>query len=293
MSRRSRTWLRYTLVGVWALFTISLVAWWYVYTVQTLHELLHSQGQSEEASRLLRMFTGEGIVLLVSLLGAGFSLAYFVFRDIRQNQRLREFFLTFTHEIKTPLTSLRLQAESLQEDLSGSSHLPLVERLVADTNRLAIQIENSLLLAESDRGQLLKEELDLGAFIESLRLHWPSLRIELHGNASLSVDSRACECILRNLFQNAISHGRAAAVTVRVEPADPGMVSISMRDNGRGLQGEAASLGKLFGRTYAGSGNGVGLYLVQRLAKRMGGSASFDPTPPGFGVQLVFPGRCL
>jgi len=293
MSRRSRTWIRYTLVGLWALFTISLVAWWYVYTVQTLHELLHSQGQSDEASRLLRMFTGEGIVLLVSLLGAGISLAYFVFRDIRQNQRLREFFLTFTHEIKTPLTSLRLQAESLQEDLSGSPHLPLVERLVADTNRLAIQIENSLLLAESDRGQLLTEELDLAAFVDSMRLHWPSLRIERHGNALLAVDTRACECILRNLFQNAISHGHATSVVVRVQRAGEGSVTITLRDDGRGLQGEAGSLGKLFGRTYAGSGNGVGLYLVRKLAQRMGGSASFDPTPPGFGVELTLPGTVL
>ena len=286
----TRSWLRYIVVGAWALFTISLVGWWYVYTVQTVQELLHTQGQSEEAARLLRMFTGEGIVLLVSLVGAAVSLGYFVFRDIRQNQRLRDFFLTFTHEIKTPLTSLRLQAESLQEDLATSTHRPLVERLVSDTNRLAIQIENSLLLAESERGTLLSEEVEIRSILENLRLQWPSHRLEHSGNARLRADSRACECIFRNIFQNAVTHGNATTITISVGAPTTGVVHLEIRDDGRGFQGERSSLGKLFGRAYAGSGNGVGLYLVQNLSRRMGGEVEIDPTPPGFVIRLKFPG---
>src|SRR5207245_1553301 len=123
-----------------------------------------------------QMLMWEGGVLIASLIGGGLALYYYARREQQRHARVEEFFAAFTHDAKTALASLRLQAESLKEDL-GSKPSPLLDRLLQDTLRLQIQLENSLFLVKLPSGRLLIEPVKLSNLIDTLRYHWPDVTI--------------------------------------------------------------------------------------------------------------------
>src|SRR5437773_8317492 len=145
---RRRNWIVIALVGLWVAFTVTLAAWWLIFGLRQLD--LINQSNLENAVQLNRhyqMLLWEGGILIASLIGGGLALLYFARREQRRHAQVEEFFAAFTHDAKTALASLRLQAESLQEDL-GSKPSPLLDRLLQDTLRLQIQLENSLSLVK-------------------------------------------------------------------------------------------------------------------------------------------------
>src|SRR5690606_29195371 len=74
-------------------------------------------------------------------------------RDRKRTRSIQAFFASLTHELKTPLTSIRLQAESIADPTNDDAFKrQLVERLLADTSRLEAQVERSLELARLEGG---------------------------------------------------------------------------------------------------------------------------------------------
>ena len=115
------------------------------------------------------------------------------------------------------------------------------------------------------------------------------------GKAMVDADLRALECIVRNLLQNALLHGHASQVQFDITNGHNAKINLRVSDNGKGVSIPRATLGKLFGRHYPGSGNGIGLYLIRRLTERMGGKLSFPETKEGHGfiVDLELPGKLV
>lgn len=89
----------------------------------------------------------EGSTLVISLVGGALAFYLLGLRLRRQSEAIQQFLLTFTHELKTPIASLRLQAEELGERLKDSKEKHLLERLISDTSRLTLQLDNSLYIA--------------------------------------------------------------------------------------------------------------------------------------------------
>src|ERR1700737_3004770 len=98
-----------------------------------------------------------GGILILSLIGGGLALFYYARREQKRHAQVEEFFAAFTHDAKTALASLRLQAESLREDFGNAEHSPLLDRLLGDTLRLQLQLENSLFLVNLTRGAFFLE----------------------------------------------------------------------------------------------------------------------------------------
>lgn len=287
--------VRIFLVGIWMVFTVSLAAWWMIFglqQVESLREMVAAAGSSDVAEQFFRqhkMLIWEGAILLISLLVGGVSLFYLVLQTQAQSRKLKEFFATFSHDLKTSLTSLRLQAEALQEDFRDRKN-PLLDRLLNDTVRLQVQLENSLFLADLDRRRLFIEKLDLGRLIDSLRAYWPEAEILLKRGGYVRADARAFESVLKNLIQNSISHGEAGGISVDVKDAGSGRVELRIDDDGKGFQGDYRKLGELFTRHTPRSGSGVGLYLVCNLLKGMDGKVKFEKTDKGFAAVIHMPG---
>src|SRR5258707_1129328 len=105
---------RIILISTWILLTISMASWWLIYGLRQIEKNAGLAGG--EVVRGERMLYSEGGFLILLLLGGGLSLLYYSVREFRRNKEVKEFFATLTHELKTPLASLRLQVESLQED---------------------------------------------------------------------------------------------------------------------------------------------------------------------------------
>ena len=287
---RKRSRITIALVTLWVAFTVTLAGWWLIFGLRQLD--LINQSNLEGASQLNRhyqMLMWEGGILIASLIGGGVALYYYARREQKRHAQVEEFFAAFTHDAKTALASLRLQAESLREDFAGSPANPLLERLLNDTLRLQLQLENSLFLVNLPRGKFFLQPIRLRDRVEALRLHWPSVIITLDGDGVVMADARALESVLTNLVQNSVIHGQATRVDIKVRPSN-GRLGVTLIDNGRGFQGDVSQLGKLFVRHARSSGSGVGLYIVRQLAKAMKGWIKFGAGEAGgFVAEIELP----
>ncbi len=274
---RSRA--HYIAAVAWLIFTISLASWWLSVGLTLTNR--HT------------MFLWEGASFIAVLVCGGVAILIAIHREDRRRQALEMFFMSFTHDLKTSLASVQLQAEGLREDQADPAMRVPLDRLLQDTVRLQIQLENSLFVAQPD-GRLLKERLDVAQAVARQREDWPTLTIDITGQGTVVADARAFDVILRNVLQNAVLHGSATRVAIDVAPASGGMVRLRIEDNGTGVSPEdLLHLGEPFVRPSATSGTGVGLFVSRRLITRMGGAVRFGVTGghlSGLTVTLDLPG---
>lgn len=283
--------LHYAGTAVWIVVTVSLASWWLVLGLKQADRIDASGApQTMELAHVRQMLGWEGGTFIALLLAGGTGLLLSVRREHLRRREIDAFFMAFTHDLKTSLASLQLQAESLREDLPEVRDNPNLERLMKDALRLQLQLENSLYFAEPDGGLYL-EPVDLGAFITRVSGDWPELTVRIEGDAHALVDSRALESVVRNLLQNAVTHGHAHTMTVTVEARAAGRVTITARDDGRGAPPEVIeTLGQPFTRPTPMSGTGVGLFVSRRLVRRMRGELVFAAAPgAGFTAVLDLP----
>jgi signal transduction histidine kinase len=288
---RTRNGLLYAGAIAWLALTVALVGWWMWMGLSLVQQL--SQLTGPEASRLVRvqrMFVWEGVAFIGLLMGAGVALAVAIRREQARQKAIHAFFMAFTHDLKTALASLQLQAESLAEDLPGAAANPNMTRLLKDTVRLGVQLENSLYFAQPD-GRLLVEPVTISTFIHRAAADWPELRVHVDGDETVLADTRALESVWRNLLQNSVIHGAARTVTVRVERRPAGRATITAIDDGRGAPPQVVrALGQPFTRPATTSGTGVGLFVSRQLARRMNGELRFgEPGGTGFTAVLELP----
>jgi signal transduction histidine kinase len=247
--------------------------------VRTLAELDLRLAERFETQH--RMILWEGMTFIALLLLGGAGLFWLLLREARRNEQMKAFFATFTHELKTPLASLRLQAEALEEDLverGGGVRNPLLDRLLRDTSRLELQLDNALFLATARLSdQIHLEPISLASVVERLRTAFPDFEIALEKDVRVRADRRALESIVKN---------RLAIASVVEAPK----VRLRFEDNGEGFRGDAASLGKLFYRHTSQSGSGIGLHLCRVLVERMQGELRVVPKGErGFGIEISLP----
>jgi signal transduction histidine kinase len=269
---------------VWLVFTSSLIVWW-MYFAMDLLEQIEGVGSDHRTMLLL-----EGLTLLLCLVGGGVTLIYLIFQENQRVQSLSEFFATFSHEIKTALSSLRLQAESLADEVEPEAQKRLLGRLLVDTSRLAVSVENSLFVAEErDKKSILLDLIDLTSVKDELQLSWPQLEIALQGTSNIRTDRRALMSILQNLVHNASQHGHASRVAIQLNPNGTN-VDFVITDNGSGFDGDRRRLGERSYRPKSTSGSGLGLSIVASLIQKLNGRGpSFPLTGPGFKVEFTLP----
>ncbi len=286
------------MIGIlWLALSVSLGTWWAIIGVrqsESIAELKKATGINTDLEALEyiekqhRMIRYEGIFFLFLISGGGLSLIFMSVRDVRRNKMIKDFFATVTHEMKTPLASLRLQAESLEELLTSSKHKVLVKRLISDSGRLELQMDKALYLASISRSEsLFTETISIGDVISHVSGYFDNVDYHLDRNITVRGDRRALESIFRNLIENAFHHGEASSVDLEISSKN-GMVSVVVADNGSGFRGDLNKVGRLFHRHSTSSGSGVGLFLVKALVKKMQGTVSFENTYPGFKVSLFF-----
>jgi signal transduction histidine kinase len=261
---------------IWVVFSFTIVLWWWIFSMSQ---------PPEDMSRVHRMFFWEGLILLPVLFLGGIALVTLSLRDHARHQQLRLFFSHFSHDIKTSISRIRLQAELLEEKNSSD-----FQKIMDDLNRLDLQLENSLFLAKSDAQKFWIEKCRLSELVASVRPEWPELQFRLRSDAQIEVDQQAFKSILRNIFQNSLRHGHATQIEFAVEQIGS-RVHLIIRDNGEGLKTLIPGLGHEMLHSQNGGGNGIGLYLVRKLMDRMGGSLQIPREGPGFQLELQVPGK--
>jgi two-component system, OmpR family, sensor kinase len=205
----------------------------------------------------------------------------------------REFVANASHQLRTPLTGLRLRLEAA----GLKSRDPEVEReLLAaerETERLARLLTELLTLAR-ERERPEPERLSVAAVAEAAAERWEGPaessghRLVAGGAGAPEVDATDADLavILDNLVENALNYS-PGGTTVSIEwGVDGGSVWVAVLDEGPGI--EPAERGRIFERFYRGAasrggaaGTGLGLSVVEALARRWEGSASLDERPEG------------
>ena len=277
--------LRYALSVVWIVFTVSLAAWWLVFGLSQARALQDAGGEAARLGHVQRMLVWEGIVLIALLLGGGIALIVAIRRERERRRQVQGFFAAFTHDLKTALASLRLQAESLQEDLPGAAGNTNLARLLKDAVRLELQLENSLYFAQPD-GRLHVEPVNVSDLVTRLAVDWPELSLKVEDRICATADERALQSVVRNLLQNAAVHGAARAIAVSASRS-AGRIAVRVADDGKGApQGIDRALHAPFERLSDTSGTGVGLFTSRQLLLRMKGDMRIEAAPGG-GVAVV------
>lgn len=269
----------------WLVLTVSMASWWMIFGLHQIEKLHEFMPQLETSSQR-QMLIWEGLAWIVLLIFGGVWILTLIFKEKQRHNKVREFFAVFNHELKTSLSSLRLQAECLQEEMAGKDSKYL-DRLVHDSIRLQLQLENSLMMSVENNLKAVMTKVDIAEALKKLQERWPQIRFQiLFDSAVVRADEKLIESVLSNLIHNAVQHGKATEIKFeKCEQND--RLEIMFADNGKGYPGSMKNLGVLFQRATSSSGTGIGLYIVKVMLHSMGGSLELLSTEDGFGGSLI------
>jgi signal transduction histidine kinase len=221
--------------------------------------------------------------------------------------RERAFVADASHELRSPLAILRAELDvALIGDSSSDELRAAITSAAEEAGRLSSLAENLLTLAETDQTGLpvRRQPIDVGETLRRVRDRFLTRASAADGGViaiapqglRINADPLRIEQALNNLLDNALRHGASAAV-VRVQ-RNHNDVELHVRDNGPGFP--AAILGSAFERFTRGDrartagGAGLGLSIVQSIARAHGGEARLANCPAGGAdVCLCLPGSAL
>jgi signal transduction histidine kinase len=264
--------------------------------------------EEEHASRV-RMFVGEGAVFFLLLMVGAWLVMRAMLSEIRLQRQQANFLSAITHELKSPLASIRLYTETMQlRDQGPEKRTRYLQNIRDDVARLEILVGNLLEVARLDARDanlspqvsdiVHDTEMVLGTFRNEMRERGVQLEVDLPEESVIACyDAGAFRTVFRNLLDNAIKYGvEPKWVGVRVR-RDRGSAVLEVADNGIGIAREERK--HIFQKFYRvgdelvrqTEGSGLGLYLVRALVQETGGGVSVESKGLGKGstFRVNFP----
>ena len=245
----------------------------------------------------------------LALAGLGVYLYREYARDVREAEQRVSFVNQVSHELKTPLTSIRLYAELLEQRLDGDDD-PASSRqlgvIVSESQRLSRLIDNVLTFSRAQRGRLKLNRRPgsigdvIGNVLEQFRpgLEAKGVRIDVRGPVAAAaepvlVDADVVGQIVGNLVNNVEKYAASGGLLqVEAEQAN-GTSRIRVRDAGPGVPAaEREAIFRPFHRTddaltSGAAGTGIGLAIARELAELHGGRLELGPSERGACFELT------
>lgn len=247
------------------------------------------------------------LTLLVSTIVL-IMFSIFLVREILEGRRQTRFIDSVTHELKSPLASIKLCLETLaRPELSEKQRISLHEMALADVERLSTFIDDVLEAnrVAHGRAQVLVDvrvhEL-VWRCVEVVRARYglevDRFTVEVPSELVVLTDRTALETVLKNLLDNAVKYSDPpVTVRVRVSGVEDGAVTMEVQDQGIGIA--RTEIIRIFERFYrvpgervrARPGTGLGLWVVSALVRSLGGSIEASSEGAGMGttVRLTIP----
>jgi signal transduction histidine kinase len=247
-------------------------------------------------------------IIFFSVIIAGMVLnTIFLVREIRRNEQQDSFLNAVTHELKTPITSIRLYLETLERrQVDDARRHDFYRLMLEDTDRLLGTVEQVLKAGEVRQrshkknwqdvnfSAIVRDSVNLAVLRHGLKpeeLHFGS---EPPGHVTLMGSQEELRTAVANLLENAVKYTRDnRQITVDLVTPDMDTVLLQVRDNGMGIP--APELKRIFKRFYrvAGrgtdiiKGTGLGLFIVRSIARRHGGDVWAESPGPGHGSTFT------
>jgi signal transduction histidine kinase len=258
------------------------------------------------------VITWTAVVLFIILCGGFFLMYRLGARQISLSRQQQDFVSAVSHELKTPLTSIRMYGEMLREgwapDEKKKSYYDFIYH---ESERLSRLIQNILQLARMTRNELTIEptNITLSELIDTIRSKVTSqverndfkLKLECDEallDKKLYMDTDYFSQIIINLVDNAIKFSKDSEIKqIDIKCSQPGKdrISFHLRDYGPGI--DKSQLRKIFTLFYRTEneltrktvGTGIGLALVHQLASALDGEIDVVNQEPGAEFIITFP----
>lgn len=252
-----------------------------------------------------------GVVSFAAIMAVLVLFSVFLTREIRQSQRQVRFIDSVTHELKSPLASLRLCVETLaRRDLDRDRQREMLRMMLDDIDRLGAFIDDILEASRIRHGRsdlaVTRVALDevVTRAVRHVRTRYQLEASELEVSIEpaaleLDTDPTSLEVVLRNLLDNAVKYSdRPAVVRLDARVQDGDRVHIEVVDQGIGIPPE--HIAQIFERFYrvpeedvaSRRGTGLGLYVASSLVRNLGGQLQVVSEGPGAGTAMRFELPC-
>jgi signal transduction histidine kinase len=249
-----------------------------------------------------------GVISFAVLIGGLALNTVFLIREIRKSEQHDAFIHAVTHELKTPLASIKLYLQTLrQREFDPEKRRDLIDTMLEDSDRLQQTIDQILLAGKTGAARRVDNPIDVDVSdivgecvaLAGRRHHLVDGEVRLvdqvpHGMFVVKGDREELAAAVTNLVDNAIKYS-GARVRVGVDVARTGArrVAISVRDQGIGITGQ--ELKRVFRRFYRlpaalqsrVRGTGIGLSIVRAVARRHGGRAYAESSGAGKGSTFT------
>lgn len=248
-----------------------------------------------------------GIIAFALIIAGIIVYTVFLVRELRRTEQQDSFLNAVTHELKTPIASIRLYLETLQaREISEAQRQEFYKVMLDDTSRLQYTVEQVLRAGVASQRRKLAQRapVDLAALaiecIETTRRrhHLDTEAVGLAGAApaqSMIVDGDADELrtAIGNLLDNAVKYSaNAVRITVELASPTPGTLWVRVRDRGVGIP--KRQLRRIFNRFhrfqtrgFSVKGTGLGLYIVRSIARHHGGRVFAESEGEGTGATFT------
>ena len=248
-----------------------------------------------------------GIVFFALIITGLILNTIFLVREIRRSEQHDAFLNSVTHELKTPIASIKLYLETLKRrDVEPERRSEFYDIMLADTDRLLNTVEQVLSAgrAGEKKRQMNVEKLELGAVLGSAveivrsRYHLDETVIRLTeppNDLSILGDEGDLRTVFVNLLDNAVKYSKTdTKISIRAKKrAMNKRVDILIRDNGIGIP--SPELKPIFKRFYRvpnetakeTKGTGLGLAIVRSIIEKHGGRIKADSKGEGRGSTFV------
>jgi two-component system, OmpR family, sensor histidine kinase SenX3 len=249
-----------------------------------------------------------GVVFFALLIAGLIVNTSFLVREIRRNEQHDSFINAVTHELKTPIASIRLYLQTLQHrEVDEAQRAEFYRLMLDDTDRLMGTVDQVLKAGEAghkkqdrrvpvDFSGLVRECVEVAR--NSHHLPPEALSYEQSVNhgpvAGVLGDSEELRAAVSNVLDNAVKYsGDHVEISVRLDTPDEKRVTVSVRDRGVGIP--ATELKRIFKRFYRVSnrslshvkGTGLGLFIVRAIARKHGGRVFAESEGEGRGTTVV------
>jgi two-component system sensor histidine kinase SenX3 len=238
----------------------------------------------------------------------------FLVREIRRNEQHNTFINAVTHELKTPVASIRLYLETLQtRDISEAKRQEFYKIMLDDNDRLLHTIEQVLTAGRTGAADRpvnrtlvdLRELVRHCIALAQTRHHLPPESFQYAealtetGNPSVLGDEEELKVAVSNLIDNAIKYsGSTIRVLVEISSMDADRLAIRVKDEGVGIPRD--ELKRIFKRFYripgkvamGVKGTGLGLFIVRSVAAKHGGKAYAESAGAGHGSTFTLQLPC-
>lgn len=301
-------------------YLIAAFSWWAILLTQrnteiyNLKKAIHTEDFSsintqlsvddiEEAYDISKkMVLGEGLVFAISILLGLIFINRAFWSELQLNTRLNNFLLSVTHELKTPITSIKLINQTIKnKKLSASKTNELLSTANDEISRLESLVNNILAAAQMESAYKFNfEKLDINSIIQNRIQRFSKIKSEVIIQQELApspldilADKEAIIKVIDNLLDNAIKYSKQTKKVIVKSEIHQQHVSLSFIDSGKGIDdSEKKKILNKFYRTgdeeiRETKGTGLGLFIVKQVLEAHKAKLTILDNPTGGAIFKI------